>query len=63
MIGINIRQVWSAHLALAADALDDLDEHCRPVRQRLAEDLQQDALQRQQAATLVRPDVNSASSG
>lgn len=33
------------HLALAPDALDDLDEHCGAVAQRLAEDLQQDALQ------------------
>ena len=34
----------SLHLALTPDALDDLDEHSGPVAQRLAEDLQQDAL-------------------
>jgi hypothetical protein len=35
-----------AYLALAADALDDLNEHGWSVRQRLAENLQQDALYR-----------------
>lgn len=34
-------------MLLAADALNDLDENCGPVRERLAEDLEQHPLQQQ----------------